>query len=271
MLMQSHTDVVRDYLKFVGVRPDRPTLSYLTHLIRTFHRLPYENLTKIIRLHEAQTPFSRLRLPCDVLSDHILHGSGGTCFSLTYFFWHVLHGSGFRQYPVFCDRSYGPDTHCALIVILEGNKYLVDTGYLMEQPLLLPSFGEVISRGRNQTTVLWRIAATSQYLLSTVSGKVSKLRYRLKDTAVSHELFIKRWMDSFDWAMMRHPCVSKHTEDGQLFMRDGTMRKVFASSKEQNSIRTGFSAQIKAHFGISESITDNACDALDSVFGRKPV
>jgi arylamine N-acetyltransferase len=224
-----------------------------------------------MRLYEAENPESRLRLPNAVFSDHVQFGAGGTCFSLTYFFWKILLKAGFNLYPVFCDRSYGPDTHCALVVFIGGEKYLVDPGYLMEEPLLIPPFGETFQRSDAFSVILTRLGLTSQFILSTVSRGVKKLRYRLKDFEISHDIFIQRWSESFDWAMMRHPCVSKLTGSGQLFMRDGVLRKAGEKSNEQGSIKKKFAEEIEKTFGISGSLAEGACDAIHAVFGRKPI
>lgn len=265
-----YDDVIKDYLKLVKLRTERPSLRGLGRIVRSFHRMPYENLTKIVMLFEHGEPEKRLRMPDTVFSDHMTFGAGGTCFSLTYFFWQILLYCGYDPYPVLCDRSYGPDTHCALIVKLDGCKYLVDPGYLVEAPLLVPPFGESVQDLPSARIKLARLGNSSQLILVTERDGKARVRYRLKDTHVSFDFFKERWLDSFDWAMMRHLCVSRQTGDSQLFMRDGVMRKSDKNSSHQGSVKLDFASEIETNFGISKKLVENAGDCLKILFGKGP-
>lgn len=260
--MADYDDVARDFLKLAGIIPLRPGLDYLRKLSRAFARLPYENLTKVIRAGEIEDPDERPRMPDLVLAEHVDLGSGGTCFSLTHFFRTVLEFAGFAPRPVMCDRSYGPNTHCALIVPLGGERYLVDPGYLMEEPLLVPPFGESVYSGKTRTVRLLRLGLSSQLLLMTERGGKRKLRYRMRDAPISDVRFRELWIDSFGWAMMRHLCVSRLTDEGQLYMRDGMMRLVDGKRKSQDRIATRFSSEVEKAFHIDRRIVSLAEDAV---------
>lgn len=264
--MQYH-DVVRDFLKLIHVRPDKPDLSWLTRIAREFHRMPYENLTKIIRLQEVTDPDERPRMPDVVLCDHTDMGAGGTCFSLTYFFQGILEDVGYDVYPVMCDRSYGSDTHCAVIVLLGEEKYLVDPGYLMEAPIVIPPKGFSIQVGGIFSVRLQRLGVTNQYLLITHRNGKSKIRYRMKDVPISREDFFEKWKDSFEWAMMRRLCVSKQTADGQLFMRDGTMRKDTKDGKSQGKLKIDIATSVERSFGIKGRLIMDAHDIVSKLRG----
>ena len=124
-----------------------------------FSSLPYENLTKILK-HDREGGVAR-RGPEEVIRDHIRLGSGGTCFSLTAALLHVLRALGLRAEPILADRHYGENTHCALLVWLDGEPHLLDPGYLILKPLALPgneeleqvvptAFNELLLRHREQ-------------------------------------------------------------------------------------------------------------------------
>ena len=228
-----------------------------------FLRFPYENLTKIIRIHEEPDPDKRLRLPEVVLGDHVDLGAGGTCFSLTYFFKHVLERCGFTCWPVLCDRSYGPDTHCALIAEVDGKRYLVDPGYLMEHPLEMPARGAASMTTPVGEVSLARLGATSQYLLHTHQGGKSAIRYRLRDAAVGPEEFRKRWIDSFSWAQMRHLCVTKLCGDGRVYVRDAHLRHSTLRRRSQEKLKTDYGGTVEKTFGIHRRVVDRARSCLD--------
>lgn len=262
MSSNDYSDVAKDFLSLARAKPGRPDFEHLGGFMRAFRRFPYENLTKIIRAREFQDSEKRLRMPDVVLGDHLEIGTGGTCFSLTYFFEQILRFAGFETYPVLCDRSYGPDTHCALIVSIEADRYLVDPGYLMDQPLRIPDLGEAVQASAFQRTRLVRLGGSSQLLLFTEREGHSKLRYRLRDVPVDPVFFKSRWSDSFDWAMMRHPCVSTLTEDGQLFMRDGLLRNISRGDRAQERIEKEFASKVSALFGIDPRVVEAALDCV---------
>ena len=65
------------------------------HLLRVFSRLPYENLTKILKMSRLEDPRQRLRFPDELLSDHLRLSTGGTCYSLAFCLREILGQLGF--------------------------------------------------------------------------------------------------------------------------------------------------------------------------------
>ncbi len=258
MLGGFHDMAVKDFLKLAQIRPEHPRVEFLGRLARAFMRFPYENLTKIIRAHEIADPIERLRLPATIFGEHVEFGAGGTCFSLTYYFRNILAQCGYVCDTVLCDRSYGPDTHCALIARIDGVRYLVDPGYLLEHPLALPDRGIARCTSPTGEVMLTRLGATSQYLLSTVSGGKTSLRYRLKDVPVCDEVFLAKWIDSFSWAQMRHVCITRLGDNGQIYMRDQHLRHSTAERRAQEKITTRYEAVVADTFGISAAVVERA-------------
>jgi len=127
---------VRRFLTRFRIDPDAlPRDRLLRTVLRAFSHLPYENLTKILK--DAAPGGPTRREPEEVLLDHFRYGTGGTCFSLVATLRHILLGLGFDATPILADRTYGPDTHCALIVRLDDQPVLADPGYLLAEPLPL--------------------------------------------------------------------------------------------------------------------------------------
>lgn len=106
---------------------------------RAFARIPYENLTKILAVARAGGAAGAppRRGPATVLAEHVAFGAGGTCFSLTALLLDLLRAAGHEAVPVLADRRYGPDTHCAVLVTLDGDPHLLDPGYLITDPVPL--------------------------------------------------------------------------------------------------------------------------------------
>lgn len=255
-----YADAVREFLKLAKLARVRPDANGLGRLLEAFRRLPFENLTKIIRVGEVDDPERLPRMPDTVLADHLDRGTGGTCFALTFFFEQVLRRLGYEVAPVLCDRSYGPNTHCALIArpprgfADAERRFLVDPGYLFEAPLLIPERGATSFAGPSATTELVRLGETPQLLLRSRREGKTKIRYRLHDRPVDAALFRRRWIESFDWAMMRHLCISRQTDAGQLSFRDGVMRISRRDAHDQESALARMEERIAREFGIATEV-----------------
>ena len=78
------------------------------------------------------------------------------------------------------------------------------------------------------------------------------------------------WVESFDWAMMRHLCASRQAEQGQVYMRDGRMRRVRAGRGGQVRIDSNFAQEIERNFGISRRLVELARDSLTSNKSKRP-
>jgi len=259
-----HNNAVKDFLTLVRISPFRTDLSLLTALTQAFLRFPYENLTKILRAHEEPDPAKRLRTPEVVLDDHINIGAGGTCFSLTYFFHSILSRCGFNCYPVLCDRSYGPDTHCALITKVGTEEYLVDPGYLLQYPLRIPERGSSATSTPLGRVALTRLGDTSQYLLSTHVGGKSNIRYRMKKRDVNGDLFHQRWIDSFSWAQMRHLCITSLKQDGRIYIRDFHLRHMSGDRRTQTKIKQNYEKIVSETFGLNADLIERALNHVRS-------
>jgi arylamine N-acetyltransferase len=126
------------FLRHFGLAADAPPEVLLRRVTSAFAQLPYENLTKILKEASTGSREAARRSPVEVISDHVQLGTGGTCFSLTATLLHLLRELGWQAEPIIADRPYGSDSHCALLVWIEGQPHLVDPGYLITEPIPLP-------------------------------------------------------------------------------------------------------------------------------------
>ena len=85
-----HEAGVRQFLDYYQLPPQQPGKDYLEQILAEFSHLPYENISKIVKWHEYYDHQTSLRLPEEVISDHIDWRLGGTCFSLTFFLQSIL-------------------------------------------------------------------------------------------------------------------------------------------------------------------------------------
>jgi len=265
MLTYNHPEAVSRFLKGVDFSPDIDGLARLT---TAFLRFPYENFSKIIRYNTVKDEVSRLRLPDTIVRENEESGLGGTCFSLTYFFETVLKETGFECYSVMVDRSYGKNTHCAMIVTLDGQKYLVDPGFCLSRPIPLTDKETEYNLPHNTYIVqsapppipspLRGEREGGGYTISTKQLGRTKPRYFLKDSPVSSADFLKHWQESFSWPMMRQICVTKLGEDGYTYLRNDFLRNVTSDGKKQERIKNLFGKNVESRFGISAKKAEEA-------------
>lgn len=138
MLTYFHPEAVKRFLKTNNIEKESgPSLIFLEKLGKAFQKMPYENLTKLIRSHTIGDTESRIRLPELLFDEFLRYGTGGTCFSMTYFLQTILRSCGFDTYPVMADRPLAPNTHCASIVRIGSKKYLLDPGFMIDRQLEL--------------------------------------------------------------------------------------------------------------------------------------
>jgi hypothetical protein len=191
---------------------------------RAFALLPYENLTKIIKADAVVGPSSAKRLPSEVLSDYLNYGTGGTCFSLTAAEVAVYRAMGVEAYPILADRHYGPDTHCALVLPEGGGMRLIDPGFLLYLPELLPqTHPRRIDNGHNTVELSPAAGGARVDMYTEVSGsRRHRLTYKVEP--VEATAFSRAWERSFGWEMMTYPVLTRLVNGRHHYLQGGTLR-----------------------------------------------
>jgi arylamine N-acetyltransferase len=117
-----------DYLDLLGLEREPPTLDYLKRLTRAHvERVPFENITSILRRAAAgSADVPPLDRDLELHAWRDLRG-GGLCFEVTDMFGTLLAALGFQTHAVIAVISF-PGSHQAVIVAIDGRRYLVDAG-----------------------------------------------------------------------------------------------------------------------------------------------
>jgi arylamine N-acetyltransferase len=254
-------------------------LADLTDLLGQFARLPYENLTKIMAFDAAnQTP--NLRRPLRVMEDHLELGTGGTCFSLTELLRHLTAQLGFTCYPVMAHMRHGANIHCALRLEVEGRPFLVDPGYLVRHPLALSSRsprpkedhpGQAILVPAGSLGPVPSGAPAGDFDLFTLEEDGPRFRYRFSDRAPTEEEFLIHWKRSFFQVGMRSLLVSSRSDSGEFqFLHNHKLRRVTASGKKTQNVRSSLDEEVRSTFGIDPSVTKNAVAIIRELREKRP-
>lgn len=264
-----HVEGVHYFMDFYRLRSKNPELSFLQEILEHFSNIPYENISKIIKLNQAWNSLEKIRLPQEVIDEHVAFKLGGTCFSLTFFLQSILTQNGFICYPVMADMRAERNIHCCLIVILDSVKYLVDPGYLLTQPMEINPQRPRLYRTEFTGVELRFDAQSQRYDLFTFNKSEVKWRYRFQDRPVSSEEFLQHWLASFGWNSMHGICLTKVTNGGLIFVHKTFMRETTFTGKRNFNIKRNYHATINEIFGIDKQLIEQAQVALNENLERE--
>jgi len=237
-----------------GLRPGAD-FETLNRAVQHFSRLPYENVSKILKSAHPGAEDPR-RLPVEVLNDHIDSGFGGTCFSLTAFMESTLGLLGFDTMRFLADTPQGGDMHAAVLIPLGDTLWLVDPGYLVHQPVAVPKVPGNDSIHGNIT--VRRLSRDQGALLTRESDGSEKLRYTFKLEGDDPETFRQRWLDSFQWSSARSLILSKRDQNGLTFMHNKHLRLIGEDQVKKENL--GGRIGLRAHqvFGLPQEKVEEA-------------
>jgi hypothetical protein len=226
-------------------------MKKVVDLCNQVSNITYENLTKIIRLEQTGSATGARKLDDSDQNDIDSWMGGGTCFSMTWHMYQTLTDMGFKPRLVMGHKRKERNIHCALILpdpddlsslvsSLSSNSYLLDPGYLIFDPLLMPlpqpfGTGEAFFPLSPNCVRLVRPTLDSMELWTGGAGAPMKLRFEYPVAGVSVEEFKHHWNESFYREMMTYPVLNRldrekgvqyYYQKGNLVVRDATGSKM---------------------------------------------
>jgi arylamine N-acetyltransferase len=258
-------DVLHKFLRHFNIRVDRQPGQVLGDVVTAFSRLPYENITKIIKQAEYGNPEKARRYPEEVIEAHMQWGTGGTCFSLTVALLYLVRSLGWKAEYILADRHYGQNTHCAMIIWIDDVPHLLDPGYLITEPipLVFKEEREVIA-GSNKLILAPEVA---KQRLSLSTERRGKKTYRLtyKTFPVDIGQFQEAWDASFYWEMMHYPLLVHTVNSQQKYLRGSMLQVSSGESVNRRKIQMdALIAGISEEFRIHPSVVAQAMSILHS-------
>jgi arylamine N-acetyltransferase len=211
--------VLQKFLTRFGISLYENPESLLYRVADAFSTIPYENLTKIIKSDAMVNSSSAMRYPDELISDYLKWGTGGTCFSLTASVIAIYNALGIESHPVLADRYYGPDTHCGLIIVKPEGLLLLDPGYLLFTPVLLPRNHPVTIRTGFNSIELVPLDNGEKVQFFTIVKGNRKMRLVYKIKPVDALTFACAWEQSFKWEMMTYPVLTRITAGEHQYLQ----------------------------------------------------
>jgi arylamine N-acetyltransferase len=257
-------EAVALFYETAGFRAEKPDFEFLCRILSVFSRIPYENLSKIIKYRHFFEDVQRIRLPLEVMDSYRRKRLGGTCFSLTFLLQSILCVTGFECYPVMADMHRGRNVHCALVVLLNGSHFLVDPGYLLNEPMLLQR-----GKGHVFRTLFTGLEVSFDnehevYRVSTFNKREKQWRYSFSDLPVGPDTFLSHWLGSFQWNSMNGLCLNRVDRERMVYIHNHYMRQTSFEYKESMNIQSRYHAVVESVFGIEKSVLEEALAALEA-------
>ncbi len=185
------------------------------HFFSILKQIPYENVSKILRLEKA--PPERPRDSRTVLSEHQSLHFGGTCFSLVNLILKSLAVEGVKAYPVKADIHRRSFPHFFAIAERGRKKYLIDPGYLINDPLEIRKDAPSHLKNGAIEFVVSHLKG-GQYQLLTLTGGQQKTRYTFHADPLDEASFRAFWIRSFDH--INAVVASRFIDDKFIYIHD---------------------------------------------------
>jgi hypothetical protein len=116
-------------LAYLGVDAGPPALHLLDSLLDAYaRRVPWESASRIVKRSIAASSDDCPRWPDEFWQDAVRYHTGGTCFESNYAFFTLLKNLGFDGYLTINDMGATVGCHTAIVILLDGTRYLVDAG-----------------------------------------------------------------------------------------------------------------------------------------------
>lgn len=132
-------------LGYLGYPLKPPSIRYLNQLIHAYiAHVPWESVTRIVKRHKTANTAACPRWPAEFWNDTLSYGTGGTCFECNLAFFSLLSALGFQGYLTINDMAENRACHTAAVIVLHGQKYLVDIAIPLH--CALPIYSNRITR-----------------------------------------------------------------------------------------------------------------------------
>lgn len=257
-----HDTAVRHFLGHFGLAPRTPDRPFLERILACFARLPYENISKIIKLNRHFLDIERIRLPEEVMEEYVRHNLGGTCFSLSYFLQSILLQLGFTSWIFMADMGSRTNVHCALIVQLEGSRLLADPGYLLSRAIEIhPDRSRLYETPHTGVEIKFD-RTHERFGLSTFDRQVKKLRYTFSDRPTPAAEFLQHWLASFYQGMMHNICLTQLRPEGLIYMHGDYLQIASPEGRHKRRLRQDYPQVVSQLFAIAPEWIERAQLAL---------
>lgn len=122
-------ELTQQVLQYLGVDAQMPSPKHLEELIEAYTQaVPWESAFRIAKRARTANTADCPRWQEDFWHDAMNLGGGGTCFESNYAFFGLLRALGYEGYLTINNMGETIGCHSAIVLHLEGQKWLADVG-----------------------------------------------------------------------------------------------------------------------------------------------
>lgn len=244
------------------------TLETLQELVTRYTRtVPWESASRIARRARLAESADCALLGQAFWESHLSRGVGGTCYESNYAFFGLLRWLGFEGYLTINDMGESVGCHSAIVVLLDGQKFLVDVGLPLYAILPLREglestaeshfmryAAKPLAEGRFE---IWRSVPRDERVFQLNDKPVGEAEYR---AVTLHDY-------RHDGGQFLNEIVIQKVVDDQLWrfnsnVQPFVLQQFVNGERRDHALGEDAAAELAAKFGIAREVLAEAMAAL---------
>lgn len=254
-------------LGYLGVARSAPGLALLNTLIAAYGRsVPWESASRIVKRAQVASAAEAVRWPDEFWQSAIRLGTGGTCFESNLAFFALLRSLGYDGYLTINNMHETIGCHTALVIQMQGERWLVDAGYPIYAAL--PLSGLAVSQQETPFgTYTLRSPAPNHYIVEQASLPKPYL-FDLIDVPVDHAAYCAATINDYtESGLFLDQLIIRKLIDGQIWRFNSHeqpyhLQTFVDGQRIDYPIGGPVAATLSAHFGIDPDVIATAFDRL---------
>ena len=264
-------DFTNNVLDFLSIHAERPTLSLLDALVNAYIRaVPWETAFRIVKRATTAETAVGPRWPEEFWTDALERGGGGTCFESNYAFFSLLQSLGYEGYLTINNMGDSIGCHTAIIIQIDGQKWLVDAGFPLYAPLPISPHG-IVHRATRFMQYTVRPNGSGIYQIEQ-HPHPNRNAFTLIDRPVTNEIYRAATTADYgpDGFFLDRIVVNKVVAEETWRFNSG--EEPWRLNRFVNGIRTDVkpdrdvATAVAHHFAMDESVVQAAFQALSLTF-----
>lgn len=261
----------RRILRHFGQPTDSPpNLDTLRQLLARYTRIaPWESASRIARRARHDSAADCARFGADFWESHFETGAGGTCYESNYAFFALLRFLGFEGYLTINDMGSSIGCHSAIVIIIAGQKYLVDVGYPVHAVIALSDSGKLFARSAIMNYTIEPLGESRYAIWREIQPRSSA--FQLNDAPVAEADYRSITLYDYrrDGGQFLDEIVIHKVIDDQLWRFNGDERpwrlqQFVEGERRDHLLGDDPAAELSAKFGIARDLIAEAMTALES-------
>lgn len=255
-----------DVLAYLGVSRAAPDLKLLDELVTAYTRkVPWESASRIAA--HAENPVHCPRWPDSFWTQAIQHGTGGTCFESNYAFFMLLKSLSYEGYLTINNMGETVGCHTAIVILLDGEKWLVDVGIPLYVPIPVKA-GEVTRRSSAFMDYTIRSLGNNRYDIERAPHP-NPIVFTLIDSPIPEQDYRTATTNDYgECGLFLNRVIINKIVDETMWRFDSDAKpyhlESFPDGQRIDTPITGDVArEVAAHFGVNEAIVRRALAEVD--------